>query len=316
VAVATRQDGGDASMVRLTGDLGRTWSEFQRFDRRTTDLAWTNRDQLAVLVMSTDGGLYERPLLPDGPGAAAPVGTTPPTPVADSAALLPVKPDEPDLGFYGVVAFTSPTGVPCLAAAAQAQGGVFLAVDGGPWQSLGLADVDTRALAVQLDGPATTLWVTVGEADPAQPGTGAYRARLFETDVRWEALSAGWTGGTCWAVRFAGTMAFAASQSSGVLRLDTAATAPAWRPVDINNGLPLRDRPRFEPVTTLATSRRDGLLLAGGPRGVHRSTDGAVSFRPVAQRTARDLVTLPDTWLFCSGEHDIKVVRRDAPTED
>jgi hypothetical protein len=117
-------------------------------------------------------------------------------------------------------------------------------------------------------------------------------------------------------VRFAGTIAYAASQSSGVLRLDTSATTPAWRPVDINNGLPLRDRPRFEPVTTLATSRSDGLILAGGPRGVHRSSDRAVTFRPVAQRTAKDRVTLPDTWLFCSGEHDIKVVRRDAPTED
>jgi hypothetical protein len=154
--------------------------------------------------------------------------------------------------------------------------------------------------------------VAVGEPDRDRAGSGAFRARLFETDVRWEPLATGWTGGTCWGIRFLGATAVAATNSAGILRLDTAAPTPSWEIADINCGLPLRDRARFEPVTTLATDPDRDLVLAGGPRGVHLSVDRGLRYQAAARRTVRDRVTIPDTWLLCSSEHRIEVVTRDA----
>jgi hypothetical protein len=53
-------------------------------------------------------------------------------------------------------------------------------------------------------------------------------------------------------------------------------------------------------------------VLAGGPAGVYRSRDGQ-RYEPAAGHDPGDQrVTLPQTWLFCSGEHDITVVNEDA----
>ncbi len=76
----------------------------------------------------------------------------------------------------------------------------------------------------------------------------------------------------------------------------------------VNCGLPLRDRTRFEPVRGVAASA--GQFLVGGSSGVYRSTD-AVTFTVSANQSTVDLVTVPDTWLLCSGEHEITVVRDD-----
>src|SRR4029079_13791066 len=89
-------------------------------------------------------------------------------------------------------------GVSGVAVAAQALYGVYLSVGGGrpgTFTKVGLSGVDTRTLASQLEGAATILWVASAEADPKKPGQGCFRARLFEADVRWQALSVGWTGG-------------------------------------------------------------------------------------------------------------------------
>ncbi|MFJ6953413.1 hypothetical protein [Micromonospora aurantiaca (nom. illeg.)] len=55
--------------------------------------------------------------------------------------------------------------------------------------------------------------------------------------------------------------------------------------------------------------------MAGGERGVFRSGDGEDWTASANQATA-DVVTVPGTWLLCSGEHDIEVVRQDAPSGD
>ena len=49
--------------------------------------------------------------------------------------------------------------------------------------------------------------------------------------------------------------------------------------------------------------------------GVFRSVD-AQAWSGAANRETREIVTVPDTWLLCSGEHDIKVVREDATLGD
>jgi hypothetical protein len=287
--------------VYVSQDLGYRWNKVAELDPLVADLAWVDRDnRTSALLLATDSGLYEVALLP----GAVPL-------------QILVDQGDPGRGFYAVRAFVSERGGVGVAAAAQARYGVYLSTEAGrsgTFTNVGLSGVDTRALAVQYDGPSTVLWVGAGEADPNRPGKGCFRARLFEADVRWEPLAAGWVGGTCWDLSFAGTTAVAATQSGGALRMDASLPAPRWQTPTVNSGLPLRDRTRFEPVESVAVATT-GQVLAGTTRGVHRAT-GEDSWAAAAAREKREVVTIPETWLLCSGEHDIEVVRDNAALGD
>ena len=81
----------------------------------------------------------------------------------------------------------------------------------------------------------------------------------------------------------------------------------------VNAGLPLRDRTRFEPVATVAASPRGRPVLVGGSEGLYRSTDRNLrTWAACDHRVAAEVVTIPPTWLLCSGEHRIEVVTRAA----
>ncbi|MEV4821997.1 putative baseplate assembly protein [Micromonospora sp. NPDC049274] len=311
VAVVTLRESG-GSRVHLSTDLGETWSLLTDLDSRISDVSWIDRDGAGALLVATDTGLYEVSLLP---------GAVPLQILVDAS--------DADRGFYAVRAFVSERGAPGVAVAAQAGFGVYLSTAGGrpgSFAHVGLSNVDNRVLAVQYDGPATLLWSGAGEPDPKKPGQGCHRTRLFESDVQWQTVQAGWVGGTCRDLTFAGGQALAATQSGGVLRLDTLAAQPQWQSVSVNCGLPLRDRTRFVPVDAVAVSgpatvgasgstAADRLVLACGERGVYRSAD-AVTWTASANQATADVVTVPDTWLLCSGEHDIEVVRQDATLGD
>ncbi|MFG3601091.1 putative baseplate assembly protein [Micromonospora chersina] len=306
VAVVTARDAG-GSRVRLSTDLGETWTLLTDLDSGVRDLAWIDRDGAGALLLATDAGLYEVSLLP----GAVPL-------------QILVDPADADRGFYAVRSFVSERGAPGVAVAAQAGFGVYLSTAAGrpgSFAHVGLANVDNRVLAVQYDGPATLLWSGAGEPDPKKPGQGCHRTRLFESDVKWQSMASGWIGGTCRDLAFSGALALAATQSGGVVRLDTLAAQPQWQPVSVNCGLPLRDRTRFVPVDAIAATAPSGpggagrLILAGGERGVYRSGD-AVDWTASANQATADVVTVPGTWLLCSGEHDIEVVRQDAPSGD
>lgn len=298
VAVATRTEDGASSVVYVSEDLGGTWRKVGGLDVGITDLAWTSRGAVPDLLIASDKGLYELPLLAD----AAPV-------------QVAVDPADPDRGFYDVESFVDERGRWGVAVAAQAELGIYLSTEAGQpgsFRMVGGTGQDTRTLRVQVAGTATWLWVGFGEADPDRPGQGMSRARLFEADVRWEPRIAGWVGSTCWDVAFSGRYALAATQNGGVLRLDTSVASANWEPLDVNAGLPLRDRTRFEPVRAVATGVAvGGPVLSSGTKGVHRSTDEATRrWRPCDHREAAEVVTIPPTWLLCSGEHQIEVVTR------
>jgi hypothetical protein len=300
VAVTTRDNTTGSSNVYVSADLGYRWEKVAELDPAVADLAWIDRDdQTPALLLATDRGLYELALLPDAVPLQVLVDAT-----------------DPGRGFYAVRSFVSGRGETGVAVAAQARYGVYLSTAGGrsgSFTNVGLAGIDTRTLAVQYDGPTTRLWVGIGEADPARPGRGCQRARLFEADVRWEAVTEGWAGGTCWSLDFTGSTVVAATHSAGVLRADTSVPAPRWQVTTVNSGLPLRDRTRFDPVESVAAAD-DGQVLAGTARGVFR-TSGGDDWSAAATREKREVVTIPDTWLLCSGDHDIEVVR-DASTGD
>ena len=303
LAVATRANDSALSIDYVSEDLGATWRRVGGLDVGITDLAWTSRGSQPELLIASDKGIHELALL-EGDQVAAPVQVV-------------VDPADPDRGFYGVETFVDERGEWGVAVAAQAEQGVYLSTQAGEpgtFTPIGLDGEDTRTLAVQIDGAATWLWAGLGEANPNVAGKGAARARLFEADVRWEMRTAGWVGSTCWSITFAGDHAIAGTQNGGVVRLDTAASGAAWQPLDVNAGLPLRDRTRFEPVVTVAASPAGRPLLAGGPEGVFRTREATDKdpreWEPCDQREATEVVTIPPTWVLCSGEHKITVVTR------
>lgn len=302
LAVATALAEGGGSRIQLSGDLGDTWTRVAELDARIHDLAWIEREGAGSLLVATDKGLFELPLIEGG----APRHVT-----VDAA--------DPDLALYAVEAFVSPQGAWAVAVAAQAGKGVHLSVRGGEAGSFGNVGpagaqaVDGRCLRVQLDGPATVLWLGAGEASPESPGKGCLRARMFEASVTWESLGTGWQGGTCWDVAFRGPHVVAASQSAGVLVLEHGAAQPQWTAPPVDCGLALRDKGRLQQVAAVAASETQ--VVAGGLSGVYRSTDLA-RWSATAHRVATDAVTVPDTWLLCSGEHRIEVVGGHAPGAD
>jgi len=267
-------------------------------------MIWLDRGGTPTILVAGTKGLYEIPMAP----GAVPVPN-----------LVDAK--QPDRGFHAVVAFTDVRGRVGVAVAAEAAGGVWLSSTAGAPDSFRLvrpAGEEIRSLSVQYDGPRVFLWAP--RAAPEGDGTGAARLPIDElgaVDVptlsgQWQELSKGWTGGSCWMVRVIGNTAFAASQSSGVLALELGTADPTWVAPDVNCGLPLRDRRRFTALSAVSgtvLSNGDRLLLAAGAGGVHLSSDGGERWRSCSSRVVDDVVTLPPSWLFCSGEHRVEVVR-------
>jgi len=304
VAVASRQ--GDGSTLRVTEDCGESWRSVAQTAFHVADLAWVLRQGVPVLLMASDVGLYELALLP----AATPVQVL-------------VDPADSDLGFYAVASSTSVRGETSVAIAAQATGGVFLSSQGaapGSFRRIkGLEGEDVRVLEVQEQGVRSFLWAGVAVGSPSETGKGTFRWELRGTadaPEGWRPFGKGWKGGTCWGLAFLGSQVFAASHQAGVLRLDPAATDPAWQAPEIGCGLPLRDAGRLQPVRAVAAAPEGGLLMTGGPVGVCLSREGGAHYESASSRELTEKVTLPETWLFCSGEHEIVVVSEDEAARD
>lgn len=302
VAVATDHGGG--CRIRVSTDLGTSWTTVADLGFGVNDLVWLDRGGTPTLLAAGTKGLYEIPLAP----GAVPIPNL-------------VDAQQPDRGFHAVAAFTDVRGRVGVAVAAEAAGGIWLSSTAGAPDSFRLVrppGEEIRSLSVQYDGPRVFLWAP--RAAPEGDGTGCLRLAIDElgsVDVptlsgSWQELSKGWTGGSCWMVRVVGGTAFAASQSGGVLALELGTTDPTWVAPDVNCGLPLRDRRRFTPLAAVSGAvRPDGtkVVLTAGAGGVQRSLDGGATWRSCSSRLVDDVVTLPPSWLFCSGEHRVEVVR-------
>lgn len=304
LAVITEVEGG--SRVHVSTDLGETWRRAAQMGFALADACWIDRGGYPVLLLAGERGVYELGL---GDGAV---------PVQNI-----VDPTTPDRGFSAIESLIDVRGRAGVVVAGEASAGIWLSPDAGAPESfrvLRRPGDDVRCLMVQYDGPSTVIWF--GSGAPDGPGTGGERLRinelartnLDELQTLWEPMGAGWSGGTCWGLHVLGDALFAATQSAGVLQLPLGPEA-RWDQRDVNCGLPLRDRTRFEPVRAVSGELGPGgapLVIASGPRGVYRSADSALTFSTCSARVVADVVTLPPTWLFCSGEHRITVVRADA----
>jgi hypothetical protein len=251
--------------------------------------------------MATDVGLYELPLAP---------GATPVPVLVDAA--------DPDLPLYAVAA-APPAGLRGdvhVAVAAQGQRGVYLSREGGrpgSFRPIGLQGEDARVLAVQLDGPRAFLWAGVfAAAGDAGKGCLAWELRLEDPPEGWRAFGQGWNGGSCFALAFRAGHVVAATHRAGVVELEPTRPGATWQAPEVNCGLPLRDPGRFHPVDAVCADGAGRVLLSGGVQGIQRRAVQAARYVPVSRREFTSQVTLPETWLFCSGAHDIDVVSEDA----
>ena len=305
IAAVTRLPDDGGTQLHISHDCGETWQASSR-GLAVNDVAWALRDGNPVLYIAAGNGLYELAM------------------TADSSPIQALV-DESDQtrGFYAVTAFNDSEGALTIAVASMETGGVYLSSSGGrvPYRNVGLSGQDIRVLALQHDNVRRHLWAGAAAPGGDAPGSGCFhievtRAREVTEQSSWDAHGQGWSGGSVRAIAFDGRMLFAASHHAGVLRLDSGNATPAWEPPAVTCGLPLRDRAQFlfQPVDTV-TSAGD-LIMAGGLEGVFISRDGGDTYERASSTEYREAVTLPNTWLFCSGEHEINVVSEDEVRQD
>jgi len=310
LAVVTELDDNQGSRVHISTDSGESWPDTPYTTSfEVHDAAWMERDGRPVLLLAAGVGLYELAMAPDS-----------------SPVQIAVDAGDPDRGFYAVAAARDLRGRVSVAAAAKSLGGVYLSTEGGAsntYRAAGLGGSDVRVLAVQVDGPRTFLWA--GTWAMGEQAEGCYRRELVGADDApdgWQHFERGWTGGSCYALGFRGAEVAAASHQAGVLLLNARRSDAAWRAPGVECGLPLRDQGRFRRVRTVAVDPRGEVMMAGiyptdetVPGAVYRSRDGA-RYEHVSNHEFPDKVTLPPTWLFCSGEHAVEVVSQDEAERD
>jgi hypothetical protein len=73
---------------------------------------------------------------------------------------------------------------------------------------------------------------------------------------------------------------------------------------------------RFVRVSAVAVDPKGSLLLAGGAQGIYRSKDSGEHYESSSRKEFVDTLTLPETWLFCSGEHEVIVESEDEAGRD
>lgn len=317
VAAMTRV-GEDESRVYISADCGESWQKVANTDFQVEDMTWMQRDHIPVLLLATDRGLYEL----NNPG-----------PNTNLEQVL-VNPNNQAMRFYAVVAATNLRGELTVAVAAQESGGVYLSFDGGVPNSFGIIEgmegLDVRTLAVQYKGPRAWLWAGAF-AFGDDVGKGCFRWELLSSEdppSGWFTYDGNWKAGSCRGLAFFGDIVFAATHRAGIMRLDPTLQSPKWETPDTkgNSGLPLRDlaRGRFAPIDTIAANPAGTMLLAGVAGrdeatehiGVYRASDQGSAyaqwkFSHISTGRFTDKVTLPETWLFASGAHEITVVSED-----
>ena len=321
VAVATQLADGSGSRLHASLDCGETWQPAAQTAFRVADLAWTVVDDVPALLLASDAGLHQLKL-------------------GESVVPIGVDPANAGRPFYAVVVTRPIVGGVNIAVAAQESGGVWLSSDGGrTFRLTGLQGQDIRTLAVRYDGARAFLWA--GATVPAGgPGSGAFVRELLrpgqDPPEGWQPRAKNWTGGSCHALAFmAGSLVVAASHRGGIIWLDESQHDPAWNTADVQSNLPQRVLGQFSPLITVAVKPSGDLLMTGGPVdtggatpitvGVWRNvTPGEPTvFQYCSNREfppekggGIDRVTLPPTYLFCSGAHEVNVQSEDAAAGD
>jgi hypothetical protein len=174
---------------------------------------------------------------------------------------------------------------------------------------IGLKDEKVRTLAVQHFGAQRYLWAGMDAAGD-DAGNGCSRWQLPESPEGWKSFSAGWEAGGCLALAFLGPTVLAGTRRHGVLRLDSAAQEPKWSAPNVRCGLPMsriNEMQTIDFVEAAPGPAGSSIIMAASAVGIYRSGDEGARYEHCSQNEFADRVTLPETWLFCSDQHDIEV---------
>jgi len=299
LALSTWLEKETGSAVYISRDCGETWEKRAETKEFVINgAAWVTREGTPSLMLATSRGLYELAVREN----AAPV-------------QISVRAGDQDNGFHSVVASFDVNGNVQVAVAARNKGGIFISNRGGigsSFRNIGMAGEDVQVLAFQESGMRTFLWA--GLAAPAihDAGKGCLRWELLSSGDPpdgWKAFSQGWNGGSCTALAFAGDEVYAGTYEAGVLRLPSLNADAVWQVPPVNCGLPRGSTKEqlIERVKSLAVEGQAGVLIAGGSSGLFRSGNKGQSYQCCSTRVFTDEVTIPASWLFCSGEHSIEV---------
>ncbi|CAA6806363.1 MAG: Putative baseplate assembly protein [uncultured Thiotrichaceae bacterium] len=303
IAVITNLIEQDSSRIHFSDDCGESWDSYIQnitMQFKINDATWIMRGKQAVLLLATNKGLYELEYMHN----------TSPVPLAVSH--LPS-----DQGYYAIASSPDVRGKVFIAVAAKSQKGVYLSDQGGAknsFSSVGLTNKDIRVLIIHHENARTFLWAGAYSAGGHDEGTGCSRLELHPeemTSIHWQDYTNQWKGGSCYDLHISGAVAYAATHRAGVLKLNTNTQTPVWTGSTVNNGLPMRDMGRFHIINAIATSpdNPDCVLVATQEKGIYRSEDAAKRFTNTSKQTFVDKVTLPSTWLLCSGHHHIEIKR-------
>ena len=309
VAAVVQVGVGDGRRTYLSRDCGETWERIGYAESAARDVAWSDREGMPLLYFATDKGLLE--FLLDG-----------------HASPVPVEVDGKwDRGLTSVAQFRAGSGLTFVAVATNDRNGVFLSRKAGATGSfvpLGLTQ-SINELAIQSDGIRSFLWA--GYADP-DAGAARYELDLEAAKEGWIEFTVGWgEAGSCLSFGFTRHgRVVAGSYSHGVLWLEPT-TGGEWQRPSLDCGLPIRDetvqdeKRLFFPAQTIAvdkstSSPEQDRILVGTTRGVFRAVAPEQHYEAVTDRSKfaaelREVVTLPPTWLFCSGRHAVEVVAED-----
>jgi hypothetical protein len=306
LAVATRLPGEKGgARIYVSGDCGETWRLAAQTAFNVEDIVWTFREGIPLLLLATDVGLFELAMQP----GASPVQVL-------------VNPAKQDLGFYAITTTVGIRGTAYVALAARSNGGVFLSKQGGKggtFSNIGLKGENVSILATQQEGVRSFLWAGTSIAGN-EAGRGCFRWEMIgegDPPEGWQQFQKNWTGGSCRSLAFQGSKVLAATHHAGVVWLDSSRSDAAWHAPVVGCGLPMRDVERiFYPVDAIAVDPNNRLIMAGGREGVYRSSDGGIKYEFSSSSEFLEKVTLPSTWLFCSGEHEIDVVSEDEAQRD
>ncbi len=319
--VAARTAFGDplGSRIYISEDAGESWQKIATLEENhVEDLGWMWRDDKPVLLLASDKGLFQMSTLS--------VSATP-TPIQIASQNAPTQ-------FYAVTSVTDEEhNVVQVAVAAQNKGGVWLSFDGGTSNSFrqlkdGMDSVNIRVLAVQRQESQFFLWAGTTVDTGAEPGNGLYRYELRGTQdpgKGWTHFNGNWAAGSCHGLAFVNSGILAATHKNGILRLvNPDKPNPVWQNSDVNSGLPQQKLGRFAILACIAANPNGTLMMAGvneddqpGVRkGVYRAPDQDADFPQwqfgfASPNTFTDQVTLPESWLMVSGEHDIQAVSED-----
>jgi hypothetical protein len=287
----------ESCRVHLTRDFGESWESPAEFSFHIEDVTLGAVAGRASAFFATDNGLFRLELQQ---------GAVPESILVEAAA--PAKP------FYAVEVVSDPGNDLQLAVAAQELGGVYLSFQGGragTFQPLGLNGIDVRMLRTQRT-PGRRFLLTGAYATGDEAGAGISRLELLPYQISpdgWKAVGSGWVGGSCRDIATVGDRVFAATARSAVTIGDTSREGVPWRASAVDCGLPLREVGRFQPLFSVASA--GNLLLAGCVGGVY-STTNARQWQHASQQVFAERISLPRTWLFAPGEHELTVKYDDA----